>query len=36
MRARFEAEQKLLGTIIYKDLNYQSHAKSIVKKAKRK
>ena len=31
-----EAEQKLLGIIIDKDLNFQSHTKSIIKTANQK
>ena len=31
-----EAEQKLLGIIIDKDLNFQSHTKSILKAANQK
>ena len=31
-----EAEQKLLGIIIDKDLNFQSHTKSILKTANQK
>ena len=31
-----EAKQKVLGIIIYKDLNFKSHAKSIIKTANQK